>query len=96
MLSLSIFEEAYVNDDDEYVPDTFYVVLEGDQIENCISLLKLAGFTAELVENTGYDIDWDTYELIEYTYYTGVAYDADKTVYITVSPDESENTLISS
>ena len=89
------FEEAYVNDDDEYVPDTFYVVLEGDQIENCISLLKLAGFTAELVENTGYDIDWDNYELIEYTYYTGVAYDADKNVYITISPDESENTLIS-
>ena len=89
------FQEAYVNDDDEYVPDTFYVVLEGDQIENCISLLKLAGFEAELVENTGYDIDWDNYELIEYTYYTGVAYDADKNVYITISPDESENTLIS-
>ena len=89
------FEEAYVNDDDEYVPDTFYVVLEGDQVTNCVNLLKLAGFTAELVENTGYDIDWDTYELIEYTYYTGVAYDTDKTVYITISPDESGNTLIS-
>ena len=92
---LIYFEEAYVNDDDEYVPDTFYVILEGDQIENCINLLKLAGFTAELVENTGYDIDWDTYELIEYTYYTGVAYDTDKTVYITISTDESVNTLIS-
>ena len=89
------FEEAYVNDDDEYVPDTFYVIFEGDQVTNCVSLLKLAGFTAELVENTGYDIDWDTYELIEYTYYTGVAYDADKTVYITISLDESGNTLIS-
>ena len=89
------FEEAYVNDDDEYVPDTFYVIFEGDQVTNCVNLLKLAGFTAELVENTGYDIDWDTYELIEYTYYTGVAYDADKTVYITISTDESENTLIS-
>ena len=89
------FEEAYVNDDDEYVPDTFYVIFEGDQVTNCVNLLKLAGFTAELVENTGYDIDWDTYELIEYTYYTGVAYDADKTVYITISLDESGNTLIS-
>ena len=89
------FEEAYVNDDDEYVPDTFYVVLEGDQIENCISLLKLAGFEAELVENTGYDLDWDTYELIEYTYYTGVAYDSKQTVYINIATDEYGNTLVS-
>lgn len=89
------FEEAYVNDDDEYVPDTFYVIFEGDQVTNCVNLLKLAGFTAELVENTGYDLDWDTYELIEYTYYTGVAYDSKQTVYINIATDEYGNTLVS-
>ena len=88
------FEEGY-EDEDGYYPDTFYVVLQDDNLSSCITLLSLAGFEAELIENTSVTIDWDTWDLIEYTYYTGVAYNIEKNVYVELSLDDYDNTLIS-
>ena len=88
------FQEAYLDENESYFPDTFYVVLEGDQAASCVEFLKLNGFVAELYENIGQEFDWETFEYVEYTYYTGEAYDADKSVYISIFPDQSENTII--
>lgn len=73
---------------------TYYVILEGDQIETYLNTLKGAGYETKLVENKGETINWDTYEVEEYTYYTGTAYDPSYQLYISVQEDESGNTLI--
>ena len=88
------FEPAYVDAYGYAVPDTFYVVLEGDQMLDYGVILEEAGYTVEIKEETEQTIDWDAWEVIEVTYTTITAYDADKIVYITISLDESENTLV--
>ena len=75
-------------------PDAFYVVLEGDQVEAYANKLTAAGFTVNLVENTGETIDWDNYEIVEYTYYTASAYDTAHKVFISVYTDDDNNTII--
>ena len=86
------FEEAYSQGGYSY-PDTFYLVLEGDQVVDVVSILKQAGFNAALEENVGttYDEDWNE---VEYTYYTGYAYDLNQTVYISIYHDNSDNTIV--
>ena len=91
----ALFQEAYVDDEDNYYPNTFYVVLEGNQMEPYVNILQKAGYTAEVVENIGETIDWDTFEFVEYTYYTAYGYDANKNIYISIVLDDNENTLIS-
>ena len=88
------FVPAYIDDYGYQVPDTFYVVLEGDQMLDYGAILETAGYTVEIKENTEQTIDWDAMELVEVTYTTITAYDADKIVYITISLDESGNTLV--
>ena len=88
------FEPAYIDDYGYQVPDTFYVVLEGDQMLDYGVILEEAGYTVEIKENTEQTIDWDAMEIVEVTYTTITAYDADKIVYITISLDESDNTLV--
>ncbi len=88
------FVPAYIDDYGDQVPDTFYVVLEGDQMLDYGAILETAGYTVEIKENTEQTIDWDAMEVVEVTYTTITAYDADKIVYITISLDESENTLV--
>ncbi len=91
----ALFQEAYVDEEDNYYPNTFYVVLEGNQMEPYVNILQKAGYTAEVIENIGETIDWDTFELVEYTYYTAYGYDANKNIYISIVLDDNENTLIS-
>ena len=88
------FVPAYIDDYGYQVPDTFYVVLEGDQMLDYGAILETAGYTVEIKENTEQTIDWDAMEVVEVTYTTITAYDADKIVYITISLDENENTLV--
>lgn len=88
------FEPSYTDADGYLVPDTFYVVLEGDQMLDYGVLLEAAGYTVDIVENTEQTIDWDTFELVDITYTTISAYDANKTIYISISLDEYENTLV--
>ena len=88
------FEPSYTDADGYLVPDTFYVVLEGDQMLDYGVLLEAAGYTVDIVENTEQTIDWDTFELVDVTYTTISAYDANKTIYISISLDEYENTLV--
>ena len=88
------FVPAYIDDYGYQVPDTFYIVLEGDQMLDYGAILETAGYTVEIKENTEQTIDWDTWEVVEVTYNTVVAYDTNKTIYITISLDESENTLV--
>ena len=89
----AIFAEAYYNGS-SYQPDSFTVVLEGDQVEDYADILDKAGYDVTLIENEGYDIDWESFEMIEYTYYTATASDASKNIFIDVSFDESGNTAI--
>ena len=88
------YEEEYADEEGNYYPTTFYLVFEGDQISNLVQLLKAAGFEASLEEKVGTTIDWDTWELVDYTYYEGTAYDAGKNVYISIYQDNSENTIV--
>ncbi len=88
------FVEAYEDEEGYTHPNTYYVVLKGDQISDYVNALKEAGFTAEVVENVGQTIDWDTFEIVDYTYYTGYGYDASKNIYISLEEDEEGNTLL--
>ena len=76
------------------VPAYFSIVMEGDKMLDYASKLETAGYHVELKENSDVTIDWDTYELVEYTYYTVNAYDSDKNIYVTIELDEYENTMI--
>ena len=76
-------------------PDTVVVVLDGDQLEDYVNILKQAGYVTEIVENTGETIDWEAFEIVEYTYYTAYAYDANQNIYIDIVLDDAENTYIS-
>ena len=78
------FESGYQDEDGTQYPDTFYAILEGDKISACVDLLKSLGFEAQLVENVGQKIDWDLREIVDYTYYTGEAHDANRKVYISI------------
>lgn len=80
--------------DDESGPSTYYVVVEGDKISAYVDILKLAGYTAELEEKTGETLDWDTFEVVEYQYYVGTAYDADQNIFINIELDGYDNTCI--
>lgn len=75
-------------------PDTFYVVLEGDQMLDYAAILDGAGYTADIVEHTGEEFDWDLLDYVEYKYYTAYGYDAGKSIYISMQLDDSGNTLI--
>ena len=89
----NLFSPAHEDADGIY-PDTFYLVLEGDQVQGYANKLTAAGFTVELVENTGETIDWDNYEVVEYTYYTASAYDTAHKIFINVYTDDDNNTIV--
>ena len=82
------FVPAYTDSEGSY-PDTFYVVLEGDQVQAYAAKLEAEGFIVDVKENVGEDLFGD-----EYSYYTATAYDSDHKVFIEVTPDDSDNTLI--
>ena len=88
------FFEPESDTEEGHYAATYYVVLEGDQIETYLNTLKGAGYETKLVENKGETINWETYEVEEYTYYTGTAYDPSYQLYISIQEDESGNTLI--
>ena len=88
------FELAYTDEYGNRVPDTFYVVLEGDQMLDYGVLLEEAGYTVDIKEITDEAFDWEALDYVEYTYTVINAYDTNKTIYITISLDEYENTLI--
>jgi len=88
------FFEPESDTEEGHYAATYYVILEGDQIETYLNTLKGAGYETKLVENKGETINWDTYEVEEYTYYTGTAYDPSYQLYISIQEDESGNTLI--
>ena len=89
------FVPSYEDDETGYIyPHTFYVVLQGDQLVDYGAILEEAGFTVDIQEHTESMIDWDLMELVDYTYYTVSAYDANKIVYINMEVDENGNTFI--
>ena len=92
---IAAFIPSHTDEDGYFVPVSFSIVLEGDQLVEYAAILEQAGYTVDLVENVGTTIDWDAMELVDYTYYTVSAIDANQTVYISIQLDESENTAIS-
>ena len=97
----SVTSSAYVSyfleegeDEDGAYPNTYYLIVEGDQISNYINILTNAGYNAELQEETTQEIDWDLLEIVDVTYEVGTAYDANKNIYLSMALDEAENTLI--
>ena len=87
-------EEAHLDDNGFIVPDNYQVVLKGDRLSDYVTILKAAGYTAEITETEDYDFDWDALEIIEVTIQTAYAFDASKEVYITIELDEYENTVV--
>ena len=88
------FFEPEGDTEEGHIVATYYVILEGDQIESYLNTLKGKGYETKLVENKGETINWETYEVEEYTYYTGTAYDPSYQLYISIQEDESGNTVI--
>ena len=88
------FQIAYIDDYGYQVPDTFYVVLEGDQMLDYGVLLEQAGYTVDIKEVTEESFDLETWDTVEVTYTTITAYDTNKTIYITISLDDYENTFV--
>ena len=86
---------SHTDEDGYFVPASFSIVLQGDQMLDYATTLEEAGYTVEIVENTGTTIDTETWDYVDYTYYTVSAIDANQTVYISIQLDESENTTIS-
>ena len=101
-ISIPQIDETYVAglcdpsiDEDGYqIPGYFSIVVEGDKMLDYAAELETAGYHVDLNENKDVTIDWDTYELVEYTYYTVSAYDNGLNIYITIELDKNENTLI--
>ena len=101
-ISIPQIDETYVAglcdpsiDEDGYqIPGYFSIVVEGDKMLDYAAKLETAGYHVDLNENKDVTIDWDTYELVEYTYYTVSAYDSGRNIYITIELDKNENTLI--
>ena len=83
------FFELESDTEEGHYAATYYVILEGDQIQNYVNKLSSSGYTAKAEEKTEYDILGD-----EYTYMTGVAYDANYELYISIQLDESNNTIV--
>ena len=84
-----LFSEAHSEDGYMY-PDCAYTFLEGDKVADYVELLNNSDFEATLVRNVAYD---EMYE--EYTYYTGTAYDANHTIYLSFALDDNTyNTII--
>ncbi len=88
------FFEPEGDTEEGHVVATYYVILEGDQIESYLNTLKGKGYETKLVENKGETINWETLETEEYTYYTATAYDPSYQLYISIQEDESGNTVI--
>ena len=88
------FEPSYVDDYGRTVPDTFYIVLQGDQMLDYGVILEGAGYTVEINETTEEVLDLETFDYVEVTSTTITAYDANKVIYIDISLDESENTIV--
>lgn len=92
---LAALVPSHTDEDGSFVPTSFSIVLQGDQMLDYATTLEEAGYTVEIVENTGTTIDMETGDYVDYTYYTVSAIDANQTVYISIQLDESENTTIS-
>ena len=88
-----LFTPEYDGEDGHYAA-TYYVILQGDQVQSYANQLKGADYETKIVENTGETINWDTFEIEEYTYYTATAYDASFQIYVSIQEDESGNTVI--
>ena len=87
--------QAPYEDENGAFPLTYYVVFEGDQVKNYANVLKNAGFDVTISENTEQEIDWDTFEVVDVTYFTATAIDTSHSVYIYIYPDEDGNTMAS-
>ena len=86
---------AYSQSAGSYSTATFNVIFEGDQLFTYINLLKEAGYEAEIVEHTDQTIDMETYQLVDYTYYTGVAFDSTHSLMIEIEVMSSDgNTAV--
>ena len=82
--------EAGYDEDDNYVPDTFYVVTENNIAASYASSLESAGY--QVTEEDTYTIDWDALEVIDYKIYTAI--DANHEVVVSFD-DLSEPLMIS-
>ena len=91
---ITYFEEETQDEDGNVYPATFYLLFEGDQISSLLDFLKTAGMETRLEEKTDTRLNWDTYEVEEYKYYEGHAYDANKSIYISIFEDNTGNTLV--
>lgn len=85
---------APYEDENGSYPLTYYVIFEGDQVQAYATLLQSKGYEVNLIENTGETINWDTFEVEEYTYYTASALDINHTISISIENDESGNTIV--
>lgn len=87
-----LFAPQYLSEDSDEFILTYSVIFEGDQVKNYANALKNAGFEVDIVETVEQDIDWDTFEIIDVTYYTATAYDTNHTLYVVIATDELGNT----
>ena len=90
----SLAGEEYIDEDGNYYPASFYLVLQGNQVASYADILEKAGYVVSVKENTEQTIDWETFEIVDYTYYTASAYDIANDIYISLTPDNSENTIV--
>ena len=88
-----LFAPQYLSEDSDEFILTYSVIFEGDQVKNYANALKNAGFEVDIVETVEQDIDWDTFEIIDVTYYTATAYDTNHTLYVVIATDEAGNTV---
>lgn len=87
-----LFAPQYLSEDSSDFILTYSVIFEGDQVKNYANTLKNAGFEINIIETVEQDIDWDTFEVIDVTYYTATAYDTNHTLYVVIATDELGNT----
>ena len=91
---ITYFEEETQDEDGNVYPATFYLLFEGDQISDLLDFLKTAGMETKLEEKSDTRLNWDTFEIEEYKYYEGHAYDSNKSIYISIFEDNTGNTLV--
>ena len=87
-----LFAPQYLSEDSNEFILTYSVIFKGDQVKNYANTLKNAGFEVNIIETVEQDIDWDTFEVVDITYYTATAYDTNHTLYVVIATDELGNT----
>lgn len=89
-----VYSPAYIDEEGYQHPDSFYAVIEGDQVQAAADLLRAAGFTITITEHEDYEIDWETFSYVEVAYLEANGYDASHTISVTLTPDDYNNTLV--